>query len=146
MKTSRRGKLLDKFYMALAKWHKQVYLDNRCDCRCECCNSKYPLELLQFHHPNPSDKEFQLSVKRWRGLEGPPKKTIDEAAKCVVLCSPCHDLEHIAWKYNESILNDKETYNRFRDHRVKEPKREDYMDDRDEGPPKWTQEELLLSF
>jgi|19_taG_2_1085344.scaffolds.fasta_scaffold02833_2 hypothetical protein len=132
-----------KFYADMGKWNKQIYLDNRCDSSCECCWTKYPIELLHFHHPVPADKVMKVDVTRWRGVKGPSQKSLDEANKCVVLCGPCHDLEHIAWKFNESILDDEETYLRYRDHRASEPKRGDYLDDGYKGPADEPDQALL---
>lgn len=146
MKNSKeeRIKTQSKFYLAQAKWNKQEYLDKRCECSCECCGVKFPIELIQFHHPNPDEKEKKVTVSQWYGRKGANKKTLDEAEKCMVLCSPCHYLEHIAWLFNESILDDKETYNRFRNHRVREPNRGDYLDDWDERFPDRQEDQLLL--
>ena len=127
MKTSRQG--YKHYYDLLGTYNQQNYLDNRCGSTCENCNIKYPIELLCFHHPDPSIKVFEVNGNRWRGVNGPKQETLDEAVKCIVLCRHCHDLEHIAWRNRESIINDPEAYSRYRNHRVKKPQRcGDYMD------------------
>lgn len=42
--------------------------------------------LLDFHHKDPSQKDFQISDKTRAGLNS----LMDEIKKCVVVCSNCH--------------------------------------------------------
>lgn len=46
------------------------------------------LWLLQFHHIDPSKKEFQVQATRSR------EKILEESKKCVCLCSNCHTEYH----------------------------------------------------
>jgi hypothetical protein len=48
------------------------------------------LYLIQFHHVNPKDKKFQISLCGSRS-EATIRK---EISKCVCLCSNCHDEFH----------------------------------------------------
>lgn len=57
----------------------------------KCGYSKY-LECLDFHHLDPSEKEFSLSDNR-SGKSF--KKMLDEASKCALLCCRCHREEHV---------------------------------------------------
>jgi len=106
------------------KWHhsgvynKEKYIKNRTDMRCQICNQQYATELLDFHHPLDSNKLMGLDVNSWRGVKGPKKETLDEADKCVILCSNCHRLEHIALRRGETLTNDNKAYRRYRNHRV----------------------------
>jgi Fe-S cluster biogenesis protein NfuA len=58
--------------------------------RCEGCGYNAATAALEFHHRDPSSKEFQISnssvsrVRLWA-----------EAAKCDLLCANCHRLRHI---------------------------------------------------
>ena len=106
------------------KWHhsgvynKEQYIKKRTGMRCQICNEEYSTELLDFHHPLDSNKLMGLDVNSWRGVKGPKKETLDEADKCVILCSNCHRLEHVALKRGETLTNDKKAYSRYRNHRV----------------------------
>ena len=101
--------------MSRGRINKQAYVDQRTGSTCECCGEKWPIELLEFHHKNPKDKLFELQ-QQWN-TKVVKQKVLDEADKCALLCSNCHALEHVALRKGESILNDKDTYIRYRDHR-----------------------------
>ena len=58
--------------------------------RCQKCGYNKNLAALDFHHQDPSQKEFtwnSVSVKPW-------DKIIEEMKKCVLLCANCHREEH----------------------------------------------------
>ncbi len=60
--------------------------------KCSKCGYNTNLSALHFHHANPSTKHFKLdarilSNKKWDFI-------IDEAKKCILLCSNCHAEEH----------------------------------------------------
>jgi hypothetical protein len=57
--------------------------------KCKCCGFNKHYSALEFHHLDPSQKEFNLSVTNngWN-------KLIREADKCVLLCSNCHRMVH----------------------------------------------------
>lgn len=42
---------------------------------------------LQFHHVDPTEKEYGLSA---RGLSRSFERAREEASKCVLLCANCH--------------------------------------------------------
>ncbi len=54
---------------------------------CQLCGYHRCMAALQFHHLDPSQKKFSLSV---RGITRSIEKIRAEAAKCVLLCSNCH--------------------------------------------------------
>lgn len=61
--------------------------------KCQRCGySKYP-EVLEFHHLNPEEKEFDLA-RNLRCLEILRK----EIKKCLLLCPNCHREVHIEQK------------------------------------------------
>lgn len=101
---------------ALGPLVKQEYIDKTTGGKCECCGDIYPVDVMEFHHKEPVNKRFGLDNSRWCS-KAPSQRTLDEAAKCVILCSNCHRLEHVALKRGESILNDEETYSRYRNYR-----------------------------
>ena len=55
---------------------------NKC---CICGFNSFP-EALEFHHINPSQKKFGLSSNVMKSLD----KQIEEAKKCILVCSNCH--------------------------------------------------------
>ena len=58
--------------------------------KCLLCGFDKFQEALEFHHVNPSEKEFNLTSSKMVALE----KQIKEAKKCVLLCSNCHKGVH----------------------------------------------------
>lgn len=53
--------------------------------KCERCGYNKCEGALEFHHKDPKEKEFNISIKNL-GM----KKMIDEIHKCSLLCSNCH--------------------------------------------------------
>jgi len=56
--------------------------------KCERCGYNRCLGALEFHHMDPSKKEFQISKNR--SLESMQ----EELDKCILLCANCHKEEH----------------------------------------------------
>lgn len=54
---------------------------------CKLCGYDRYVGALQFHHLDPGEKRFALSVG---GLTRSLDKAREEASKCVLLCSNCH--------------------------------------------------------
>lgn len=54
--------------------------------KCQCCGYDKCVEALDFHHIDPTTKEFGISDGSTRSLE----KTKAEADKCILLCANCH--------------------------------------------------------
>ena len=60
--------------------------------KCERCGYNKNYSALEFHHLNPKSKKFQLDLRclsnrRWEVV-------LEEAKKCILLCSNCHAEEH----------------------------------------------------
>jgi 5-methylcytosine-specific restriction endonuclease McrA len=55
--------------------------------RCAICGYDRYVGALEFHHRDPSEKRFGLSV---RGITRSIATLREEASKCVLLCSNCH--------------------------------------------------------
>jgi len=56
---------------------------------CQCCGAHFPTRL-EWHHPDPSTKKFEIGTslgKSWESI-------FAEADRCVVLCHSCHQTEH----------------------------------------------------
>ena len=79
-------------FMAIA------YLGGKCS---RCGYSKYP-EVLEFHHKDPKQKDFNLSSKghcrSWERVKA-------EIAKCDLLCANCHREIHVEEKLAASEGN-----------------------------------------
>jgi hypothetical protein len=59
--------------------------------KCIRCGYSKCIAALEFHHTDPSKKEFGLSV---RGLTRFFDKLVEEAKKCELICANCHAEEH----------------------------------------------------
>lgn len=64
---------------------------------CEHCDNVYIPEVFEFHHKEPTEKDFAISAngntKSWDDI----KTEID---KCLLLCANCHRIEHVRLKNN----------------------------------------------
>jgi hypothetical protein len=58
---------------------------------CQICGYNRCIEALDFHHIDPSHKDFNIA--RWDHVAN-KTKMIEEAKKCVLLCSNCHREVH----------------------------------------------------
>ena len=66
---------------------KRKMVELKGDC-CSSCGNKYPDVVYDFHHLDPSQKDFNIgSSRNWLKIE-------KELAKCVMLCANCHRIEH----------------------------------------------------
>ena len=54
---------------------------------CQCCKYNKYIGALEFHHINPDEKDFGISVKGYTRSWENNKKELD---KCVLVCSNCH--------------------------------------------------------
>lgn len=61
-----------------------------------CGYNKYP-EVLEFHHKDPSKKEFGIGQN---GLTRSWKRVEEEIKKCDLLCANCHREQHIESRKN----------------------------------------------
>ncbi len=59
--------------------------------KCNICGYDKCNRALIFHHINPKEKDFGLSV---RGLTRSWEKVKNELEKCILLCSNCHAEVH----------------------------------------------------
>jgi hypothetical protein len=57
---------------------------------CVRCGFSDP-RALEFHHRDPAAKNFKISEKAWSYAWS---RIEEEIAKCDVLCSNCHRIEH----------------------------------------------------
>ena len=64
---------------------------------CSKCPERRPV-CLQFHHLDPSKKEFDISKAKSRGFD----KVIKEISKCILLCGNCHAVEENGDGYRDA--------------------------------------------
>lgn len=64
---------------------KQTLLDSLGG-QCVLCGYKKWVFAIDFHHMDPTQKEFELGRGNYRSIE----KCLAEAKKCVPLCRNCH--------------------------------------------------------
>lgn len=69
--------------------------------KCKICGYSKCLSALNFHHPNPSKKEFSIADGRRLGIDKDLIKK--EAKKCVLLCSNCHHEVHEGMAFLQGI-------------------------------------------
>lgn len=56
--------------------------------KCECCGYDKNLAVLEFHHINPDEKEFQIDMRHFSNTN--IERLQLELAKCRLLCANCH--------------------------------------------------------
>ena len=66
--------------------------------RCDDCGKHFHPKVYDFHHRDPSQKEFALKSKNFgKSWE----QIMVEASKCDLLCACCHRLRHIIIEENK---------------------------------------------
>jgi len=58
--------------------------------QCEDCKTSYPMPVFEFHHLDPSQKEFTWTKMRLVS----DAKLYKELDKCALLCANCHRIRH----------------------------------------------------
>lgn len=72
--------------------------------KCEKCGYDKCIAAMDFHHENPTEKEFGLSQ---RGLTKSLNILKKEADKCLLLCANCHRETHDSLSEFKDITSDK---------------------------------------
>jgi hypothetical protein len=82
---------MNKKYNCVKEWRKSTKLKlfEGFSEQCGCCGLKDDPIVYDFHHLGEETKEFNISsrVMAWN-------KIVEEAKKCVMLCSHCHRKVH----------------------------------------------------
>lgn len=55
--------------------------------KCQICGYSKCIKALEFHHPDPNEKDFGMSDGGWTRAWSKIKEEID---KCVLVCANCH--------------------------------------------------------
>lgn len=84
----------DQLVKNVMEWRKRVKLKlvEYKGGECEKCGYNKCVRALEFHHLDPSEKDFTISGKSWSF-----ERLKDEVDKCILVCSNCHNEIH----YNE---------------------------------------------
>lgn len=82
---------------------KQVINEIKQECKCQKCGeSRY--YVLDFHHIDPSQKDFTIS--RMSANRNDMENIKKEIEKCVVLCANCHREFHYLNEHNNLTLEE----------------------------------------
>lgn len=73
--------------------------------KCEKCDYDKCIECLEFHHLDPSEKDFTISKMRTYSFDEKIKKELD---KCNLLCRNCHGEAH--YMNRKKLINNVERY------------------------------------
>ena len=68
--------------------------------KCSICGYNKCVNALEFHHKDPTIKEFKLgsgNTMSWKEYK-------NEALKCILVCSNCHKEIHYKLGYNKSNM------------------------------------------
>lgn len=55
--------------------------------KCKSCGYDKCIAALEFHHLDPSKKEFNISYTKWHKFD---ERILNELNKCILLCANCH--------------------------------------------------------
>ena len=78
-----------QYVMTRRDERKQRLVDHFGD-QCHDCGGTFPVCCYDFHHINPEEKKFEIAPR----LDGNFQTILEEAAKCVMICSNCHRIRH----------------------------------------------------
>ena len=67
---------------------KKIAIVNTKGGKCEHCGYNKNLAALEFHHMDPSVKEFQVDLRVFSNLSN--ERLEEEVSKCLLLCANCH--------------------------------------------------------
>lgn len=69
-------------------WRRKLKLLDTFGGRCEICGYDKNIASLEFHHKDPTQKEFKLDARKLANTKW--ENILIEAKKCQLLCSNCH--------------------------------------------------------
>lgn len=82
----------------IAKRNAKWLADYKATLKCTKCGESH-VACLEFHHLDPSTKEFQISTSGGVSRE----RAMREIKKCIVLCANCHKKLHYEEKESKKL-------------------------------------------
>lgn len=77
----------NKFYVKKRRKNLKIEAVDYKGGKCECCGYNSCIDALEFHHLDPSEKDFGISkngdTRSWIRVK-------EELDKCILVCSNCH--------------------------------------------------------
>lgn len=67
--------------------------------KCQDCRNEFTACVYDFHHLDPTQKDFDIANHTSTSLDEKIKKELD---KCILLCSNCHRIRHFKEREKES--------------------------------------------
>ena len=89
-KGGKRDKEKHKLYVMKRRDEKKQILVEHFGNVCQDCKRSFPPCCYDFHHIDPSTKCFEIAPR----LDGNLNTIMEEAKKCVMICSNCHRIRH----------------------------------------------------
>lgn len=83
-------------------FQKKLKLVNLKGGKCEHCGYDKNYSALTFHHSEPDDKSFEISMRECSNHTW--DKLVEEASKCKLLCHNCHAEHHYPHYDKESLV------------------------------------------
>ena len=81
---------------------RKIQLINEFGGKCQECGYNKNISALEFHHKDPSIKEFQLDARHLSNSS--MDRIMQEFIKCELLCANCHAEEHYKEMEYEKLL------------------------------------------
>lgn len=73
--------------------------------KCERCGYNTCLKALEFHHLDPTKKDFTISNDKFKLAEA-----VEETKKCIILCANCHrELHDNIWSIEDLNLEERDS-------------------------------------
>ncbi len=85
-----RNKEKHKQYVMRRRDERKAIVVEHFGDKCHDCGNTFPHCCYDFHHVNPLEKKFEIAPR----LDGNIDTIMEEAKKCVMLCSNCHRIRH----------------------------------------------------
>lgn len=105
--------LENKRYQYLKDWRKRTKqrMVDAFDGKCGICGYNKCKEALEFHHIDPTKKDFTISKNKFNNWE----KLVKELKKCICICSNCHkEIHNEIIKIPIDVKKFNENYNEYR--------------------------------
>ena len=72
------------------RFQKRFDLKEKFGGKCNICGYSKCLAALHFHHVDSKNKSFCITDALWGKVKASHQEILDEAEKCILVCSNCH--------------------------------------------------------